>query len=412
MKLPFELYLAFRYLRFHRGKTFISLITLISIAGVTVGCAALVIALALNNGFAEDIRQRILSGSAHLQVLHAEDALASGMDEVQKRVEGIPGVTTVSPVLHSPAMMIPDNGQPAYAEIWGVDPVGQAGAIAAGPATVLALATLGETVEGGLNRIVLGENLAANLGVRVGDRVRVMVPRVTLSPFTPIPRSRVFELAATFRSDHFDQDSTRAYVALEDTRSLMAAKEATTWLEVRLDDLDELEHFKEAFRAELSYPWVVADLFEQNQELIRALRTEKLILFLAIGLIVVVAALNIVSTLVLMVSDKIRDIGALSSMGVQPARVARIFLYQGLVIGFTGTVLGLSLGVALSWWLGTYRMIPLDPDVYWMDHVPFVLNGMDILTIGAAAMLVSLTATLYPAWNAGRLDPVEALRYE
>ncbi len=412
VNLPFELYMAVRYLRFHRGKTFLSLITVISIAGVTVGSAALVIALALNNGFAEDIRDRILSGSAHLQILDAEQALAEGMDAVEEQVRAHEGVAVASQVLHSPAMMIPGHGQPAYAEIWGVDPIGQADVIGAGPATRASLAALEDRVEGGRPPIVLGENLAANLDVVPGDTIRVMVPRVTLSPFTPIPRSRTFKVAATFKSEHFDQDTTRAYLSLADARSLLAAPGRASWLEVRVDDLRSLPRIKKSLRADLAYPWVVSDLFEQNRELLRALRTEKLILFLAIGLIVVVAALNIVSTLILMVSDKVRDIGTLSSMGTLPGNVAKVFLYQGLIIGLVGTILGLSLGAGLSWWLGTYRIIPLNQDVYWMDHVPFVLDGLDVLKVGLVAMLVSLAATLYPAWSAARLDPVEALRYE
>jgi lipoprotein-releasing system permease protein len=235
---------------------------------------------------------------------------------------------------------------------------------------------------------------------------------VTLTPWAPVPRSMLFEVVGTYHSDHFQQDARRAYIDIEAARHLMRAPEATSWVEVRLDDLRRLEEMKLALRETLGSPWRVIDLIEQNHELIKALNTERIFLFLAIGLIVVVAALNIVSTLILMVTDKIKEIGTLSAMGARPGSIATIFILQGLVIGFVGTILGLALGYGISILLDHYRIFQLNPEVYYLAYVPFAPQPLDMLVIGGAALLISLLATIYPAFKAARIEPVEAMRYE
>jgi len=411
VRLPYELHLALRYLRFHRGRTFLSIITLISVAGVTVGTAALVIALALMTGFQDDVRERILGGSAHLTVLDPAEPSFIDAEALAKRVEGVTGVRAAAPVLSSPAMIINEVlDTPLYAELQGVDPEKHG--------KVIPLATGGRDPllslqrESGTQGIVLGEQLASRLAVRAGDRVRLVVPRATLTPFALVPKSRTFQVAGTFRSDFFQQDAQRAYVSLKDARRLLDAPSRASWLDVRLEDVSRLEDGKEALRRALGTDWTVVDLIEQNRPMLKALNTEKLFLFLAIGLIVVVASLNIVSTLVLMVNDKIKEIGTLSAMGARPMGIAVIFVLQGVVIGVVGSSLGLVLGAATSVWLDRYRLISLNPDVYYLSHVPFSTRPQDLVFVGALAMVVSCLATIYPAWKAATQDPVEAIRHE
>ena len=412
--LPYELFLALRYLRFHRGRTFLSAITIISVAGVTVGTAALVIALSLMAGFVEDVRERIHSGSAHLTVLGRDhpDPFRGGA-ELVGQVEGVEGVQSAAPVLYTPGLITMDEfGTHGFAELHGIDPAAHARVILGGVAEDDPFRRLVGDSGTGRDPIVLGEQLAERLGVREGDLVRVLVPKVTLTPWSAMPRSRVYEVAGTYRSEHFQEDATRAYVTLHSARALLRSDGASSWVEVRLRDLRRLEPMKRRLQSELPSNWVVIDLLEQNRDILRALKTEKLILFLAIGLIVVVAALNIVSTLILMVTDKVKEIGTLTAMGARSAGIARVFVLQGMVIGIVGTAGGLSLGTAACWWLDRYQVIKLNPEVYYLSHIPFAIQPSDLAFVAAVSLAISLVATLYPAFKAARLDPLEAIRHE
>lgn len=411
MGLPYEAFLALRFLRYHRGRRFVSIISLISVVGVTVGTAAMVIALALMTGFEKDVRDRIVGGSAHLTVLGTAGLPFEGAEALAERLRGDPEIRSASVVLRSPAMMVNEPiGATAFVELHGVHPDRHADAFSgAGGEMIRQLLPPSRSAR---EPIVLGEELAARLHVHPGDSVRVLVPRVSLTPFSAMPRSRVVQVVGMFRGEVYTQSLERAFVRIEECRRLLDAADRASWIELRLRDPEALDTVKARVRRAVEPDWIVVDMIEQNQELMKALRTEKLLLFLAVGLIVVVAALNIVSTLILMVTDKVRDIGTLTAMGARPRGIATVFVLQGIAIGVVGAVLGLALGAGTSWWLDRYRVIPLDPEVYYLTHVPFATRPADLVVVGILVFLVSFSATLYPAWRAATLDPIEAIRHE
>jgi len=410
--LDFEGFLALRYLRFHHGRTFVSAITLISVIGVTVGTAALVIALATNAGFVEDARARIHSGSAHLVIQHRVDERFTAAADVIEKLRQVEGVASGAPVLRTAGMLVyEDAHRTAYADVWGIDPVGHSDVILDDPDSTR-FTQLEAATESGRGAILLGVNLAANLGVVSGDRVRLLIPDITLAPWGARPYSRVFEVVGTYASDHFQEDSQRAYIRLAAARSMLRAGETSSRIELRVDPLDRLGETKTRLEEGFGADWFVFDLIDQNKDFMQALNTEKLVLALAVGLIIVVAALNIISMLILMVADKTKEIGTLTALGATPKSIARIFILQGVAIGAVGALTGLGLGWTLATVFDRYELFPLDPDVYYLTHLPFSPHVTDLFWVGLATMLISFLATLYPAFKAASLDPVEAIRHE
>ena len=267
--------------------------------------------------------------------------------------------------------------------------------------------------KGGRDRAILGKDLALNLGVTPGEVVRVIIAQPDVSPFLTVPKSREFEVAGVADAGFYDYDSSRIYVSLTAARRFLGLLPTqATAMEARVKDPRRLQAAARAVQQALGNAYYVNDLIRMNKTFFSALRFEKLGMSIAIGLIVLVAALNIISILVLMVMEKVRDIGVLLAMGATHHGIRRIFLLQGLIIAALGTTAGIVLGVALAWVLDRYRLISLPVDVYFIPYVPFHIRPLDVLTVAALTVGVSFLATLYPSWRAARLDPSEALRYE
>ena len=411
----FSLYVALRYTLSPRRNAFIALLSMLSFLGVAVGVMALLIALALMTGFQEDVQQRILAGNAHLTVFGGWGG--KPIDPVEPLInllQDLPEVEAAAPVVLEKGLLVSElnpSGEPVFLK--GVDPLRE------GAVTDLAH----DLIEGDLGGllphsdmeeegVVLGKELAYHLGVVVGDTVELLVPQFDVTPFHLRPRSRHFQVVGLIEAGFHDYDSTRSYLGLVAAQKLFGLGAGATAIEVRIRDLKDLVVAQEEVERALGPGFQVANLIERNRPFFSAMRLEKLLLFLAVGLIIMVAALNIVSTLLLAVKDKTRDLGTLRALGATRRQILNIFLSQGLFIGVLGTLVGCAAGVVMSWFLDTYQIISLPPEVYYLSFVPFKIRWVDLSSVAGLAVLLSLVAAAVPAWRASRLLPVEALRYE
>ena len=407
--MSFELFIALRYLLARRKQAFISLISLISTIGVAVGVMALVIALALMTGLQGELRDRILGSTAHVYVWKAGGLENYGAEVA--RLRGLDGVVGAGPAVLGKALVSSDRAD-AFISLKGVDPALEPNVTDIQRAMLRgSLDKLEPATEDALPGILLGRNLAEQLGLDVGDTATLLTPQGTLSPMGMIPRTRRVQVAGIYALGLYEFDAAYGFVSLEFAERLLS-KAMPDLIELRVADIDDAPRISDAVVRELGSEYVSQDWADMNQALFSALWLEKMAISITIGLIVMVAALNIVASLILLVMEKSRDIAILKTMGTSPQRVMRVFMLQGLIIGFVGTTVGATCGLALCWVLDRYRLIQIPMDVYQVSYVPFVVQPFDFVLVVVSAILICFLATIYPSRQASRLDPVQALRFE
>jgi lipoprotein-releasing system permease protein len=406
----FELFIASRYLRAKRKQAFISVITLISVIGVMMGVMALIVVLSVMNGFREDLMSKILGVNSHLLVLSHEGAFGQ-FDEVAARTERVNGVVATTPFIYSQVMLNSPGGV-SGAVLRGLDTstagkvIGIDGMVKRGN-----LQSLDES-HNGLPGIIPGTELARQLGVQPGDELTLISPQGKLTPMGRVPESRRYRVVAVFDSGMYEYDSSMVYVSLKEAQDLLGMDDRVSGIEVKVKDIYQSDRVGEEIARTLRYPFWTKDWKVMNRSLVSALRLEKLTMFVILTMIVLVGALNIISTLVMVVMEKTRDVAILRTMGAGARSIMAVFMSQGLLVGLVGTVAGLLAGLGICSLLGKYKFIKLPSDIYYISTLPVRVELLDVVFVTGAAVLISFIATLYPSWHASRLNPAEALRYE
>ncbi len=415
--MRFELYVAARYLKAKRRQAVVGVVTAISVAGVTAGVAALIIALAITNGMRRDLEDKLVDSSAQIQLMASSGMGIRDWRPLLERVSKVPHVLAAAPELDE-EVMVSRGARPGFALIEGILPDAEMKVShildKATPGAVQALEPVADAktgTQGELPPIVLGRDLTENIGASSGESVMLVSPQGDLTPMGIIPKYVHFRLAGTYHIGFYQYDSEWGFVRLADAQRLYDEPDLVTVISFRVDDPNRAPEIAKTIEQAAGQGYMTTNWTDQNRELFRALKLEQYVTFIVIALIVLVAALNILIALTMMVMEKTRDIAVMMSFGVHPGQVRRIFMLQGFLISVIGTVLGLALGYFASWAGGHYP-ISLSPDVYSIDTLPFAPRILDGVIVSAVSIGISLLATLYPSSSAARVLPAEALRYE
>jgi len=420
--MPFELLIGLRYLKAKRKSTFISIITFISTAGVMLGVMALIIVLAVMTGFEEDLKEKILGTNAHVVVVR-NGAPMEDYRLVMKKLMGFKGVTAATPFIYN-QVMLSSGKNVSGVVLRGID--------ASTDRLVTGLSK--SVVEGTIDRLepkmgegsdtlpglLLGKELAKHLNLSVGDKVNVISPMGNITPLGMMPKMKPFRVAGIFNTGMFEYDSTLAYVSLGQAQSFFDLGDTVTGVQLKVEDVYHTGELARSINQTLGTDFYARDWMQMNRNILFALKTEKVVMFIILTLIVLVAAFGIASTLFMVVMEKNRDIAILKSMGATGSSIMKIFVLEGLVIGVIGTVLGVFSGLLIA--LNLEPIIAViqkvtgqnffSKDIYYLDRFPSLVVPSDVVLISVTAVLISFVATLYPAWQASRMLPAEALRYE
>jgi lipoprotein-releasing system permease protein len=432
--MRFELFIASRYLRAKRRQAFIGIITGISVAGVAAGVASLIVALAINNGFRQDLQQRLLGSTSHINLLRVQSDGISNWKPFLDRLSKTPHVAAAAPVIFEQVLIsrgprargaVLKGMVPAYerkvSDLLNTVKFGSAQALEENTSNSEAPSPTNESPSSleavqkrvaAMPAIILGKDMADDLGATVGSVVLVTSPQGELTPFGMVPKYLRFRVVGIFSSGFYDYDNSWAFTRLSDAQQLFGLGDLISVIEFKVDDIYQAAAIAKQIEEAAGSGFMATNWMEQNKAIFRALRLERLVTFITIGLIVFVAALNILISLTMMVMEKTKDIAVLMSMGTRKKQVRRLFVAQGVLIGVIGTAIGLVLGYFLSWAGGHYHLINLSPEVYSIDYVPFAPRMIDGLLVTLVSIGISFIATIYPSWSAASILPAEALRYE
>lgn len=408
--MRYELFIALRYLTARRKQTFISVISLISILGVALGVASLIVVMGVMNGFSNDLREKILGVNAHVVVMSLDNSIDDPRG-VREKVLAVDGVAGATPFLYSEVMLSSPNGVKGVV-LRGIDPATAGGVL--GIERDMTFGSLDDLdTGGGPPGIVVGHELAQRLGLTLGSRVNLLSPTGRTTAAGYAPKVQIHKVVGVFRSGLFEYDATLAFTTIGAAAELMGVEAGSlTGLELKVDDIYAAPDIAARVGEKLGYPYYVRHWAEMNANLFAALKLEKTAMFIILTLIVLVGSFSIVTTLVMLVMEKTRDIAILMSMGAKAGGIRRVFMLQGLIIGAVGTALGYALGIGLALLLKRYQFVELPKNVYPVDRLPVLLEWPDMALVGVAAMVLCFLATIYPARQAANLEPVEALRHE
>lgn len=410
MNSPYYFFIAFRYFRSKKRHKGISINTLISISGVALGVMALIVVLSVMDGFHEDLQKKILGVNSHIIVSNYEGKI-SDYESIIKKIRSMPGVKNVSPVIYGQVML--GFGDRAYGVIVrGIEPN-----VEAGTTDILQYikeGSIGNLKKGdkGIPGIIVGSGLRRNLGLFfMGDEIKMISPAGDIGPLGMLPKIKKFRVQGVFEVGMYEYDSNLALIDMHDAQDFFRLHDEITGVEIKLDEANNAKKIAEKIESSLGYPYYAKDWMNMNKNLFSALKLEKLVMFIILTLIVLVASFNIVSNLIMIVIEKAREIAIIRAMGATGRGIMFIFMIHGLIIGIVGTILGLIGGYAACLILKVYKF-PLPPDVYYLSFLPIKMSLSDFIIVSAAAIIISFLATIYPSWQASKLAPVEPLRYE